>query len=530
MYYFEGLRHIFKAPILRGILWSAICAWAATVILDVSLELPMSWSPIIFSALLLGLYGLLKIGFHSVDVKLHWTAISLALLALWYVLYSLFGVVDLDAILFHLHYDVGSAGVQNKVIGQAITALVPFLLLLVSWMRLCRMSRGMMLVNRCLPAGLLAINPLLWVGAQEALASAVPPPVELSAVYADPDQHIRAPYAKKNLVHIYVESTEYTLWDETRFGNVAEPLKRLSNDALVARNVEQVDLTGWTLAGHVSSTCGVPLFALGVIQRNSFDLVEEVLPEVKCMGDILQDNGYTNVFLKGASLDFAGTRGFASHHGYQRLLGFNELHERFPGRFNSWGLHDEDMLQIAYEQVVELSQRDEPFSLMLTTLGGHAPYGLVSPVCEDIPFAADQVNNTLKGFACTNLLVERFIQRLKAEGLLDNTIVVIQSDHLAMRNEIYGDLQSTERRNLFMILGTGMTGEFQQPASSVDLFPTILVALGFDVSEGRAGLGQALQTNKETLVGRFGVYGLNKAIAQADDLRDRLWGIVRLSQ
>jgi phosphoglycerol transferase len=241
----------------------------------------------------------------------------------------------------------------------------------------------------------------------------------------------------------------------------------------------------------------------------------------------LQDRGYLNVFLKGASLDFAGTRSFAAAHGYERLLGYHELKYRFPDRFNYWGLHDEDTLQIAYEQVSQLDKEGRPYSLTLTTVGGHAPTGHVSPSCKAIPFVANQPNDTLRGMACTNLLLERFIDRLRHEHLLENTVVVIQSDHLAMRNEVYGQLQASERRNMFIVLGGERLPDSTKPASAVDIFPTMLTALGFEITNGRAGLGRALQNDGETLVQRLGIEGFNRAIHEADDLRDQLWSIVR---
>ncbi|SIQ55440.1 phosphoglycerol transferase [Rhizobium sp. RU33A] len=514
----------FKSQAVRAILWAAVFAWAVTSIIDVSVELMPSWRPMLFTAIFLFLYVFSKVYPEKQRVTLRWTYAATLLLAVWYILYSLFGAVDVQAILFHLNYDVGSEAVQDQAFEQSMVAIIPFVLVMISWWQLAGMSRGMAFLNRCLPATLLVLNPLTWAGAAGALASAGPPPMDLSLAFKDPIG-VGASGPTKNLVHIFVESAELTLWDEERFGDVARPLKNLSTRAWSAENVKQVELTGWTLAGHVASTCGVPLLSLGVIHRNSFDLVDEILPGAECLGDILKRNGYTNVFLKGASLDFAGTRGFAANHGYERLLGFDELHHRFPGRVNLWGLHDEDMLQVAYEQVSELDKQSAPYSLMLTTLGGHAPTGLISPSCEALPFVSRQPNDTLKAFACTNWLVERFVDRLERDGLLKNTIVVIQSDHLAMRNEVYGDLQASDRRNMFMVLGTEHRDTVSKPASTIDLFPTILASMGIPVPDGLAGLGVDLRGEMSTLLEKLGTDEFNRAIAQADELRDRIWGL-----
>lgn len=512
---------------VRCVFWATVFAWAASSIIAVSFEMLAAVRATVFSTLLLSLYGLSKLEpqRHRVPLRMTWAAT--ALLAIWYILYCLFGDVDVDAILFHLNYDVGSADVQRETLKSALFAAIPFVWLVISWNSLARMSRGLATVNRLLPIGLLAVNPLIWIGVQETLASSPVSAVNLQSEYVVPAVDAPKHGKAKNLIHIFVESAELTLWDDERFGNVAQPLKRLSEGAWTASNIAQVELTGWTLAGQVASTCGIPLFSLGVINKNSFDLVEEILPEARCLGDFLQDRGYFNVFLKGASLDFAGTRSFATAHGYEHLLGYHELKHRFPDRFNYWGLHDEDTLQIAYEQVSQLGKEGRPYSLTLTTVGGHAPTGHVSPLCQAIPFVSNQPNDTLRGMACTNLLLERFIERLRREHLLENTVVVIQSDHLAMRNEVYGQLQASERRNMFIVLGDGRLPDNAKPASAVDIFPTILTALGFAITDGRAGLGRALQNEGDTLVQRLGIEGFNRAIDEADGLRDQLWSIVR---
>lgn len=264
----------FKNQAVRAILWAAVFAWAVTSIIDVSVELMPSWRPMLFTAIFLFLYVFSKVYPEQQRVTLRWTYAATLLLAVWYILYSLFGAVDVQAILFHLNYDVGSEAVQDQAFKQSLVAIIPFVLAMISWWQLAGMSRGMAFLNRCLPVALLALNPLTWLGASSALASAAPPPMDLSLAFKDPETDFVPSGPTKNLLHIFVESAELTFWDEERFGDVARPLKNLSAKAWSAENVEQVDLTGWTLAGHVASTCGVPLLSLGVIHRNSFDLVD----------------------------------------------------------------------------------------------------------------------------------------------------------------------------------------------------------------------------------------------------------------
>jgi phosphoglycerol transferase len=514
--------------VLFGLLWAAVFSWALAFILATIYQLSETDHALTFSAILLTLYALLKIRVDRpfTPSRLRWTLAAASLIAIWFVVDRLFGRVDLQAILFHLNYEVGSNRVVGDVLQDAAVAAFPCVLMGVSWWQLSSLSHGLNAVNRFLPVLLVSCNPLLWIVSQQALAYSAVPVVRLGEHYVAPV--VVPPARPKNLIHIFVESAEYTFWDEARFGNVAAPLKRLANTGWSATGIEQVELTGWTLAGHVAATCGLPMLPIGMITGNRFDWGEEILPRADCLGDVLETNGYTNVFLKGASLNFAGTRGFATSHGYHRLLGFEELYQRFPDRHNAWGLHDEDLFAVGYDEVVALRAKGAPFSLMMTTLGGHQPTGFVSPVCETEAFVKAQPNETLKGFACTNLLVERFVERLRAEGMLENTIVVLQSDHLAMRNEVYGALNAVPRRNMFMVLGSDRVEDQAKPAATIDLFPTILEELGFELPQGRAGLGYSLRSAEPTFVGQFGVSQFNHAITVEQELRDRLWGLVRV--
>lgn len=518
-----------QAPaMLRGIIWAAVFAWAFVIAVGNAFNLPEKLASTLFAAIVIALYVALKCSKRKPEaVTLRWTVLTLLPFIVWFVLYHLFGRVDLDAILFHVRYDVGSNRVTSEILSDVVVALIPFALMLVSWWRLQMRSSALALGNRLLPVVLLAGNPLMWIATREVMASTIKPVVDLGHEYVVPQGKPAA--VKKNLVHIFVESAEATFWDEDRFGDVAAPLKRLSERGWTATGIEQVAMTGWTLAGQVSSTCGVPLFPLGVINSNDYDVVEKIMPDATCLGDVLAQDGYLNVFMKGASLNFAGTRGFAQSHGYQRLLGFEELRDRLPKRDNYWGLHDEDLLAAARSEIETLRAAGKPFSLTMTTIGGHAPEGYVSPICETETFVADQSSNTLKAFACTNLLLERFVDRLQEDGLLENTLVVLQSDHLAMRNEVYDLLEAKERRGMFMVLGSDRHQNQPKAASSLDIFPTILEELGYTPPAGRAGLGYSLRNDDVTFVGKFGVGQLDHAIGTATELRDRLWGLIDTS-
>ena len=74
-----------------------------------------------------------------------------------------------------------------------------------------------------------------------------------------------------------------------------------------------------------------------------------------------------------------------------------------------------------------------------------------------------------------------------------------------------------------------MLGDYIEPqrirrdATMLDVFPTILEALGFTLNDHRAGLGASLLSEKPTLVDVHGIETLNERLREETALQHRLW-------
>ncbi len=125
---------------------------------------------------------------------------------------------------------------------------------------------------------------------------------------------------------------------------------------------------------------------------------------------------------------------------------------------------------------------------------------------------------------CTNWLLADFISKSEKLGLLEDTVIIVQNDHLAMKNSVYSELQSSERRNLFFVFGPDIrAGKTDKPASLLDVYPTVLEAIGLPLKNSRAGLGVSLFSEEPTLVETLGEDDMNKSIALNYELRKHLW-------
>lgn len=300
----------------------------------------------------------------------------------------------------------------------------------------------------------------------------------------------------KNFVYIYLESFERTYLDEKLFPSLTPNLNKLGNEALVFTDIRQIYGSGWTIAGMVNSQCGIPLITPN--GNNAMLGADSFLPNAVCIGDILNDKGYKLNYVGGANLDFAGKGSFYASHHFNKIDGLDELVVNLedPEYLNSWGLYDDSLFEIVKQRFDVLASKGEPFGLFALTLDTHHPRGHESAYCANVHYA-DGKEPMLNAIHCADKMVADFVEHIRASDIYDNTVIVISSDHLAMRNTTYERLQQGNRKNLFMILGQGLKPEvIERPGALIDVAPTLLSVLGADIDG--LGFGRNLLVNAPT--------------------------------
>ncbi|GBU14366.1 OPG periplasmic biosynthetic phosphoglycerol transferases I and II [Enterobacterales bacterium] len=321
---------------------------------------------------------------------------------------------------------------------------------------------------------------------------------QISGDTADFDSYYKVPQKvikgkKPNLVYIYGESLERTYFDEQTFPGLTTELSRHKDASIDFTATRQVPGTGYTIAGMVSSQCGIPLFA--PFDGNASSALSTFYPENVCLGDVLKAAGYQNYFYQGAELAFAGKGTFLTSHGFDYLYGYNELRSTVadPQYKNDWGWYDDTLLDEAFKKFVELSKAGKPFSLFTLTVDTHHPDGFISRGCTKKEYLYNKKENrSLSAVACSQQLVAAFIDKIKASGYYDNTIIVVSSDHLAMNNTAYDILTKKNRKNLFFVMdGRNPQAELNNvKRSTIDNGATVLDIMGGDnfIGLGRSGM------------------------------------------
>ena len=343
------------------------------------------------------------------------------------------------------------------------------------------------------------LAPLYWPDTHTDPADAVAYPAEY--VIPEPGAH-----RDRNLVFLYLEGLEQTYFNEELFPGLLPNLSRIRDNAVIYSDISHTVGSQWTIAGMVSSQCGLPLLASS--GTNAMEGVDRFLPEAVCLGDILKEAGYRLAYMGGADLAFAGKGNFYRSHGFDDVLGRTELeNEVSAGYLSSWGLYDDSLFTELKRKFDAFSSDHRPFGLFGLTLDTHHPTGHPSGSCEQNPYQ-DGDSSMLNAVHCTDRLAAEFINYIRQSEYGDETVIVVASDHLALRSDITHRLEKADRRHLLMILSPGGESfKIDRPGTTLDVAATVLDWLGFEVDGlgfGRNlnGDGQSLRT-AETDLGEF---------------------------
>lgn len=304
--------------------------------------------------------------------------------------------------------------------------------------------------------------------------------------------------AGKNLLVIYMEGVDSVYTDETVFPGLTPNLNRFAASGLTLTNMRQVSGSEWTVGGLIATSCGTPLLQETSISGNTA-LFSSLLNETDCLGDILARADYRQTFMGGASLNFAGKGRFFKSHQFDRILGREELLAQLPDPdyVNGWGLYDDSLFAMALKEFDTLSASASPFNLTLLTVDTHHPNGEPSASCPAYPTID---NSILHSVHCTDYLIGNFIDSLEQHPAFADTLVVLMSDHLAMRNNAFGLFpEGYERKRLFIALNSEIKGSIDTLASPMDVAPTILELIGVQHDSQFLAGGNLLQDSHRAI-------------------------------
>lgn len=295
------------------------------------------------------------------------------------------------------------------------------------------------------------------------------------------------PKEKKNLIVVFAESLEASYQNTQVFSeNLIPKLSLRTKEHLSFSGFEQLEGTDWTLGAHVSMLCGIPV----PWEKGGLERLESL-----CVPKILKSYGYNTLFMKGATLLFAGTMNFARDAGFNIALGRDELFQQNRATpaddgFRRWVLNitrDQKMFPLFKQEILALSQQDKPFMAVLTTSDTHFPNGYFPVGCEK------KYGNMADILKCSDNLVDSFLSWCEQQPFFKDTVIVVIGDHLSMKNDIWDKLTLVKKREIFnLFINTPVPKNVSRKFSSFDIAPSLLQALGFQWQGFDLGFGVSL--------------------------------------
>lgn len=343
--------------------------------------------------------------------------------------------------------------------------------------------------------------------------------------YVSPDEiKIKFPEKKNNLVVIYVESMESTFASKDTGGlKDINYIPELTELALNNVNFSKSDKLGgaiqcngadMTISAIVASNTGVN-YKLP-IEKNTAEQYETIFPGLYSMGEILEKNGYKNYYMCGSDSAFAGKKMFLETHGNYKIWDYYSaiddklIDEKYHVH---WGFEDEKLFEYAKDKLNKIAAANSPFSFMMLTSDTHEPQGYVCEKCENI--YPEQYANVI---ACTSRQVYEFIEWMKEQYWYNNTTIVILGDHVSMNNTFYDGINYYDRTiyNCFINSIPDITEDryHNRAFSTMDMFPTILSAMGANIEGDMLGIGTNLFSGKKTLIEEMGFSSFNEEISK----------------
>ena len=330
-------------------------------------------------------------------------------------------------------------------------------------------------------------------------------------------------------------------------------IDRLAREGVLFRNCYAV--SNWTVPTHASIFTG-----LYPSSHGNFSMYSSLDPTIPTLAHILAGKGYRTASFTDNRL--LGSR-YGLARGFQKALGVDNVNKvsltilRLWERLRGNRSMSKTILDVAGKWIENKSPRRRPFLVFVNFLDAHAPYRPKKPYIFDFlrslpdknvntelagKFTTDEVSTKkaaddlgrrltaadwrwLERFYDSNIRaiddqIDLFLERLKTGGLLENTLVIITSDHGEFFGErgIGGHLSSSMhnaglRIPLIFWLPNRLTRKIvERSVSQVDILPTVL---------GLAGLSAAIPGNAQ---GRdlFSVPEDRELLAEFyDDIRKR---------
>ena len=291
------------------------------------------------------------------------------------------------------------------------------------------------------------------------------------------DNGMSGVYEGKNLMLIQLESIDTWMLTEEYMPN----LFALKQDSLsFTRHYTPAYITAGTFNTefmvNTSLVPAQPGVSMSVYTSNDFP---------NAMASLFEAKGYTARSFHGSEAEIYTRGAIHENLGYEKYYAGSDM-QMHHYQFDRY-------LMSGYESMTENS----PFFSFVITISGHGAYGPHNMIGQEHQAAADAVaKRTEENYRYavahameTDVFIGMLLERLEAEGRLEDTVLIFYADHCnyylldnTLLKDIKGvdDLNQADNTDFFIYDGGKTTGTVDKVTSSLDVLPTIANLFGLD--------------------------------------------------
>ncbi len=301
-----------------------------------------------------------------------------------------------------------------------------------------------------------------------------------------PDNEYKGMFKGKNLIFIQVESLENFVIDRKIDGQDITPnLNALLKNSFYFPNINEQVLNGTSSDADLMSNTSVYPVRMGSTFFRFPANTYNSLPKM------LEKKGYSTIAMHPDKAAFWNWMNSLKAIGFQKCLDVSSFnYEETIGL----GISDACFLRQVADRIV---QQKAPFYSYCVTLSSHGPFNLPDKYRElklNPSMDKTKLGGYFQSVRYTDKQIGMMLSKLKDQGILDNSVVVIYGDHCGVhkyyQDELY-DIRPSEDWWLsknkcvpLIIYSQNMKGQkLDLIGGQVDILPTVSYLMGIDESE-----------------------------------------------
>ena len=261
---------------------------------------------------------------------------------------------------------------------------------------------------------------------------------------------------------------------------------------------------------------GLPLSTPTQNQYKSSD--NTFLPGAISLLELFEKNDYAIAFVLSGKVEFSGAKNLFTNHAPSADIRGWEYFEshNIPVR-GEWGMRDKDLYGQAQGVLEDLGQKEQPFFMIIQTLDTHS-YA-ISYGDYPKPYRDDR-----DSFIAADHMALEFLDWLKQQPFYENTTILIQGDHLYMRDKL-GTVFLPKHRTIYntFVNTPQKVLPTEREATMLDMGVSLLDAIGVKLPKKGFGLGRSIFSPEPTLVEAHGRVGLSERLSGQSEFYNTLF-------